>query len=57
MKIYIAVLVFFLAAFACLASGLLLKRKGLRGGCSSHSRSDKDCHCQSTTDSIKNSED
>ena len=57
MKIYIAVLVFFLAAFACLASGLLLKRKGLRGGCSPHSRSDKDCHCQSTTDSIKNSED
>ena len=32
MKIYLAVLVLFLIAFAGLAAGLILKRKGLRGG-------------------------
>jgi hypothetical protein len=32
MKVYLAVLVFFLLAFAGLATGLMLKRKGLRGG-------------------------
>ena len=32
MKIYLVALIFFLLAFAGLAAGLLLKRKGLRGG-------------------------
>ena len=32
MKVYFAVLVLFLVAFAGLAAGLILKRKGLRGG-------------------------
>ena len=32
MKVYVAVLVLFLLAFAGLAAGLILKRKGLRGG-------------------------
>jgi hypothetical protein len=32
MKIYLATLVFFLIAFSGLAAGLLLKRKGLKGG-------------------------
>jgi hypothetical protein len=32
MKSYLAVLVLFLIAFAGLAAGLILKRKGLRGG-------------------------
>ena len=32
MKIYLVVLVLFLIAFAGLAAGLILKRKGLRGG-------------------------
>jgi hypothetical protein len=32
MKAYFAVLILFLLAFAGLAAGLLLKRRGLRGG-------------------------
>ncbi len=32
MKVYFVALVFFLFAFAGLAIGLILKRKGLRGG-------------------------
>ncbi len=32
MKFYLAVLVFFLLAFVGLATGLILKRRGLRGG-------------------------
>ena len=32
MKVYVAVLILFLLAFAGLAAGLILKRKGLRGG-------------------------
>ena len=31
MKVYFVALVFFLLAFAGLATGLMLKRKGLRG--------------------------
>jgi hypothetical protein len=44
-KLYFAVLILFLAAFAGLAAGLLLKRKGLRGGCSPAFDSDRDCRC------------
>jgi hypothetical protein len=32
MKVYLATLVFFLIAFCGLAAGLLLKRRGLKGG-------------------------
>ena len=32
MKVYLAVLAFFLLAFAGLATGLIFKRRGLRGG-------------------------
>jgi hypothetical protein len=32
MNVYFAVLVLFLLAFAGLATGLIVKRKGLRGG-------------------------
>ena len=48
MKLFIAVLGFFLLAFAGLATGLLLKRKGLRGGCGGGGggNSDKDCECK-----------
>lgn len=45
MKLYFAVLLLFLAAFAGLAAGLLLKRKGLRGGCGSAAASSRDCQC------------
>jgi hypothetical protein len=32
MKVYLATLVFFLIAFSGLAAGLLLNRRGLKGG-------------------------
>jgi hypothetical protein len=54
MKIYIAVLIIFLAAFTGLATGLFFKRKGPRGGCSTEPRRDNNCHCKSTRDSGKN---
>jgi hypothetical protein len=54
MKIYIAVLILFLAAFAGLAAGLFFKRKGPRGGCSTDPRHDKNCFCKSTRDSGEN---
>jgi len=47
MKVFLAALVFFLIAFAGLATGLLLKRKGLRGGCSPATGSGRDCQCKS----------
>lgn len=50
MKVYFTVLVFFLLAFAGLATGLLLKRKGLRGGCSPALGTGRDCRCKSETD-------
>ena len=50
MKIYFAALVLFLVAFAGLAAGLILKRKGLRGGCGSASVDNRDCQCKSVTD-------
>jgi len=48
---YLMVLVFFLLAFAGLATGLLLKRRGLRGGCGSSHGSPDDCRCQSSAES------
>jgi hypothetical protein len=49
MKVFLIALVFFLIAFAGLAAGLLLKRKGLRGGCTPAPGSDRDCQCKSAT--------
>jgi hypothetical protein len=46
MKIFFAALVFFLIAFTGLAAGLLLKRKGLRGGCTPAPGNDHECHCK-----------
>jgi hypothetical protein len=54
MKIYIAVLILFLAAFAGLAAGLFFKRKGPRGGCSTDPHHAKNCHCKSTGNPTKN---
>jgi hypothetical protein len=47
MKVFLVALIFFLIAFAGLAAGLLLKRKGLRGGCTPAPGSDRDCQCKS----------
>lgn len=46
MKIYFVVLIFFIFAFAGLAAGLLLKRKGLRGGCGSATETGSKCQCK-----------
>ena len=46
MKVFFAALIFFLLAFAGLAAGLLLKRKGLRGGCTPAPGNDHECHCK-----------
>ncbi len=46
MKLFFAALFLFLVAFAGLAAGLLMKRKGLRGGCGS-ALSKGDCQCKS----------
>lgn len=42
---YIAALIIFLLAFAGLAAGLLLKRKGIQGGCCHGSGTTDSCHC------------
>jgi len=47
MKVFLIVLILFLTAFAGLAAGLILKRKGLRGGCGSGSAQKNDCQCRS----------
>jgi hypothetical protein len=50
-KVYFAALVIFLLAFAGLAAGLILKRKGLRGGCRPTPGAESDCQCKSATKS------
>ena len=50
MKVYLATLVLFLLAFSGLASGLLLKRRGLKGGCTPAPSSGRDCRCKAETD-------
>jgi len=44
LKLIIATFILFLLAFAGLACGLLLKRRGLRGGCHSNP-GDHACQC------------
>jgi hypothetical protein len=51
MKLFLFAFGFFLLAFVGLATGLLLKRKGLRGGCGSGRSSDNDCQCKATAKS------
>jgi hypothetical protein len=51
MKTYLAALILFLLAFAGLAAGLLLKRKGLRGGCTPPAGSSDGCECKKATGS------
>ena len=46
MQVYFAVLILFLLAFSGLAAGLLLKRKGLRGGCGHGQDAARDCQCR-----------
>jgi len=45
MQVYFAVLILFLLAFAGLAAGLLLKRRGLHGGCGHGRDPAQDCQC------------
>lgn len=47
MKVLFLTLVLFLLAFAGLAIGLALKRKGVQGGCRLPSESERTCRCQS----------
>jgi hypothetical protein len=51
MKLFFVALGLFLLAFAGLAIGLILKRRGLRGGCGSGRSSDNDCQCKTSTGS------
>ncbi len=46
MKIYLAAMIAFLLAFSGLAAGLILRRRGLRGGCSGHAAGAA-CSCES----------
>lgn len=47
MKLVLTVLALFLLAFAGLAAGLLLNRRGLKGGCQPAPGSDEKCTCKS----------
>lgn len=47
MKTYLLVLFFFLLAFVGLGVGLLLKGRGLRGGCGHDRDAEHSCHCES----------
>ena len=49
MKVYLATLVLFLLAFSGLAAGLLLKRRGLKGGCTPPPSSSGGCRCKEET--------
>ena len=46
----VAVLVLFLLAFAGLAIGLIIRRKGLRSGCGHAPEKDDDCRCEAELD-------
>jgi hypothetical protein len=51
MKLLALVLLFFLLAFAGLAAGLILRRRGLRGACGTAQSTKNDCRCESELDS------
>ncbi len=50
MKLFALVLLFFLLAFAGLAAGLIIRRRGLRGACGSAQSTKHDCRCESELD-------
>ncbi len=50
MKLFAVALIFFLLAFAGLAIGLIVRRKGLRSGCGHALSKDHDCRCESDLD-------
>jgi hypothetical protein len=49
MNVFFLTLGLFLLAFTGLAAGLLLGRRGVRGGCSSARAAGHDCHCKSAS--------
>ena len=51
MKLIVAVLVLFLLAFAGLAIGLIVRRRGLRSGCGHAPDKEDDCRCEAELDS------
>ncbi|PLX89529.1 MAG: hypothetical protein C0618_01095 [Desulfuromonas sp.] len=51
MKVFVITLILFILAFAGLAAGLLLKRQGIKGGCSPAPGSK--CQCKSEGDHSK----
>ena len=56
MQAYFAVLILFLLAFSGLAAGLLLKRRGLRGGCGAAPGAKEDCQCHAKQSRGRSSE-
>ncbi|WP_303721533.1 hypothetical protein [Malonomonas rubra] len=46
MKLFALVLILFLLAFACLAIGLIVRKKGLRSGCGHAPSADHECRCE-----------
>mgnify|MGYP001235195115 CR=1 FL=1 len=50
MKLFVLVLILFLLAFAGLGIGLIIRRKGLQGGCGHAPDSDHDCRCEAELD-------
>ena len=50
MKLFLLVLVLFLLAFAGLAIGLIIRNKGLRGGCGHAPAADHECRCEAELD-------
>lgn len=50
MKIFLAALILFLLAFAGLAIGLIVRRRGLRSGCGHTPSAEHDCRCEAELD-------
>lgn len=50
MKLFFLVLALFLLAFAGLAIGLIIRKKGLRSGCGHAPAAEHDCRCEAELD-------
>lgn len=50
MKLFLLALVLFLLAFAGLGIGLIVRNRGLRGGCGHSANADHDCRCEAELD-------
>lgn len=50
MKLFVAALILFLLAFAGLAVGLIIRKRGLRGGCGHAPGRDQNCRCEAELD-------